>query len=181
MDPDVTFLTNGIEPVLRVLFIAVTGYITLLVLLRFSGQRTLSQMTAFDLVITVTIGSAFGRVLTAREVALVEVVAAFAALIGLQLLVATLWGRSSAMRDRLHPKPALLYLDGEVVTASLRKHHLTEQDLVTAARQDGLGSLEEARAIVLEGNGSFAVISASQYGDGSAVTPLRRQAGVDEG
>lgn len=172
MDPDVTFLSNGLEPVLRVLFITSTGYLTLLVLLRVSGQRTLSQMTAFDLVITVTLGSAFGRVITAREVALVEVVAAFGTLILLQVVVAWLWGRSSAMRDRLHPQPALLYLDGEVVEAALRTHHLTEQDLVSAARQDGLGSLDEVRAIVLEGNGSFAVISASQYGDGAAVRGL---------
>jgi uncharacterized membrane protein YcaP (DUF421 family) len=173
VDPDITFLTNGLEPVLRVLFITVTGYLTLLVLLRVSGQRTLSQMTAFDLVITVTLGSAFGRVITAREVALIEVIAAFGTLILLQVGIAALWGRSGTLRSGLHPQSVLLYHDGEVVTGALRKHHLTEQDLVSAARQDGLGSLEEARAIVLEGNGSFAVISASQYGDGGAVTGLR--------
>jgi hypothetical protein len=32
-----------------------------------------------------------------------------------------------------------------------------------------MGSLEDARAIVLEGNGSFSVISAEQFGEGEAV------------
>jgi uncharacterized membrane protein YcaP (DUF421 family) len=89
VDPDVTFLSNGWVPVARVLFITVTGYLTLLVLLRLSGQRTLAQMSALDLVITVTIGSAFGRVITAREVAVVEVVAAFGALVLLEWVVVT--------------------------------------------------------------------------------------------
>jgi uncharacterized membrane protein YcaP (DUF421 family) len=170
IDPDVTFLSNGLVPVLRVLFIACSGYVTLLVLLRVSGQRTLAQMSAFDLVITVTLGSAFGRVLTAREVALVEVVAAFGALVLLQWLVANLWGRTGRLRRSVDVSPALLYYEGEVVRATMRRHHLTEDDLHTAVRQEGRGSLAGVRAILLEGNGSFAVISDEQFGDGEALS-----------
>jgi ribose/xylose/arabinose/galactoside ABC-type transport system permease subunit len=48
---------------------------------------TVSRMTPFDFVITVTLGSAFGRVLTAQEVALVEVFVAF----GLLVVLASFW------------------------------------------------------------------------------------------
>lgn len=168
-DPDVTFLFNDWTAVVRVVFIAVSGYLTLLVLLRVSGQRTLSQLTSFDLVITVTIGSAFGRVITARDVALVEVVAAFGALIVLQVLVAWAWGRLPRARSFATPTPALLYLDGRFVRREMRRTRMRESDVLAAVRQEGMGSLTDARAILLEGNGTISVISAAQYGDGQAV------------
>lgn len=172
MNADATFLTNGLEPVLRVGFIAATGYLTLLVLLRISGQRTLAQLSAMDLVITVTLGSAFGRVITARDVALTEVVAAFVALVGLQWLVAQLWGRTRRLRRSIAVWPDVVYRDGAPVRSALEDHHLLEEDLHTAARQQGLGSLELVRAIVFEANGQLSVVAKDQYGDGSAVDSI---------
>ena len=166
---DVTFLFNDWEPVWRVLFIAFTGYLTLLVLLRLSGQRTLAQMSSLDFVITVTIGSAFGRVITAREVAVVEVLAAFVALVLLQRMVAYAWGRLPRLRRHIASPPALLYYDGQVIESTMRTNRLREEDLRTAARQSGLGSLEGVKAILLESNGSFAVLTAEQFGDGRVV------------
>lgn len=43
---------------------------------------------------------------------------------------------------------------------------------MTAAREKGLGSLGEAKVIILESEGTFSVISPSQLGDGSAVEVL---------
>ena len=172
-DPDITYLWNGYEPVIRVLFIAFAGYVTLLVLLRLSGQRTLAQMSAMDLVITVTIGSAFGRVITAREVALAEVIAAFGALVLLQVLVAQIWGRTRRLRRSVAVWPTLVFYDGEPIPEALARHHLLEDDLYTAARQQGMGSLESVQAVLFEANGGLTVLSKSQYGDGSAVDSLR--------
>lgn len=169
-DPDVTFLFNDWAPVVRVLFIAVTGYLTLLVLLRVSGQRTLSQLTSFDLVITVTIGSAFGRVITARDVALVEVMVAFGSLVLLQVIVAWIWGRMPRLRRVVTPTPGLLYYDGEVMHREMRRFRLREADLFAAVRQQGMGSLTEVRAILMEGNGALTVLSEAQFGDGRAVS-----------
>jgi uncharacterized membrane protein YcaP (DUF421 family) len=135
MDPDVTFLSNGIVPILRVVFIAVTGYLTLLLLLRVTAQRSLAQLSPVDLIITITLGSAFGRVITAREVALLEVVAAFVTLIALQWLVANLWSRAPRLRDRLNVGPALLYYDGRIIPRTMRRNHLREEDLHLAVRE----------------------------------------------
>lgn len=65
----------------------VLAYVALVVLLRVSGKRTLSKMNAFDLVVTVALGSTLATVLMAKDVALAEGVFAFALLIGLQLFV----------------------------------------------------------------------------------------------
>lgn len=169
---DVTFLFDGWAPIWRILLVGTVGYGALITMLRVARQRTLSRMTPFDFVLTVTLGSAFGRVLTAKDVALAEALAAFALLVVLRWTVAYLRSISPAFGRLVNASPALVYHDGQPIQAAMRRHRLTELDLLLAAREQGLGSLEEAYAIVLEPDGGFAVITPQQLGDASALRPV---------
>jgi uncharacterized membrane protein YcaP (DUF421 family) len=167
---DVQFWWDGWEPLLRILLVGTLGYATLIALLRVSGQRTLARMTPFDFVITVTLGSAFGRVLTATEVSVAEMVLTFALLVGLRWLVAVLRERARWVDHLVDVEPTLLYHRGRVNEPALRRHRLREKDLLSAVRAEGMGSLAEAEAVVLESDGSFSIISPQQVGDASALT-----------
>ena len=90
------FFFNDWQGLLRTLVVGVLAYITLVLFLRFSGKRTLSKMNAFDLVMTVALGSTLATVLLTESVALAEGALAFALLIGLQFVV-TLVQRPSAL------------------------------------------------------------------------------------
>ena len=79
------------QPLLRMLVVGVLAYINLIVLLRISGRRTLSKMNAFDLVVTVALGSTFATILLNKNVSLAQGTLALALLIGLQYLVT--WAR----------------------------------------------------------------------------------------
>jgi uncharacterized membrane protein YcaP (DUF421 family) len=68
----------------------------LVAVLRISGKRTLAKMNAFDLVVTVALGSTLATILLSKDVALAEGVLALAVLVLLQFVVA--W---SAVRSRL--------------------------------------------------------------------------------
>lgn len=166
---EVTFLFREWETIARIALIGVSGYVALLVLVRASGTRTLGQLTPFDAIITVTLGSAFGRVLTAENVGLVEVLATFLVLVMLQWTAAVLQQRVPSVGKLLRPPPLLLLHRGDPLPAAMRRQRVTETDLFTAARESGLGSLAEAEAIILEPDGSFSVITSSQVGDGSAL------------
>ena len=172
---DVIFFYDGWEPILRIALIGVAGYVTLLVLLRASGQRTLARMTPFDFVITVTIGSAFGRVLTAQEVAVAEVVVVFALLVALQWAVVLLRSHLPALGRVLMAEPSLLYRDGWFNQAAMRRHRITQTDLESIVRHNGMGSLREAHAVILEPDGLFAVINPGQVGDAAALEDLTRR------
>lgn len=169
---DVTYLFGGWPAVLRVVFITVTGYVTLLLLLRASGRRPLARMSAFDFIITVTLGSAYGRVVTATEVGLVEAVVGFGMLILLQMWAAFLNERSNVIKRISSEEPALLYHDGQYVQQAMRRHRILEDDLQGVARKNGLGSVHEAVAIILERDGQFSVLTEGKLGDGSALAPL---------
>jgi uncharacterized membrane protein YcaP (DUF421 family) len=169
---DVKFLWDGWEPLARILVVGTLGYVWLVLLLRVTGPRNMAKMTPFDFVITVTLGSAFGRVLTAQEVAVADAVVAFALLVALQWLFATLRRRSGQFARLVDSGPTLLFHAGDVIEDALRRHRLTRSDLHSAARENGLGSLEEVDVIVLQADGTFAVVTAGAMGDGSSVRPF---------
>jgi uncharacterized membrane protein YcaP (DUF421 family) len=160
------FFFDGWAPVVRILVVGTLAYTALVVLLRISGKRTLSRMNSFDVVITVAIGATFGRILTARSIPLLEAVTAFALLIGLQYLVARLQVRSPRFARVLKAEPTLLLHRGRVLHAALHRERLTQAELEGAVRKHGLGSLQEAEAVVLEGDGRLSVIARDDGGDG---------------
>ncbi|MFE7630279.1 DUF421 domain-containing protein [Kocuria sp. NPDC057446] len=171
----VNFFFDGWEPVARILVVGTLGYTALVLLLRVSGKRTLAQMNSFDFVITVAIGASFGRILTAREVSVLEAVTAFVLLITLQHVVATLQLHSRRFNRLVTAEPTLLLHRGEVLHHALRRARITEKELGGAVRKHGLGSLQEAEAVVLEADGTLSVVAPDSAGDGGVLPGTDRR------
>ncbi|WNB84329.1 DUF421 domain-containing protein [Cellulomonas sp. ATA003] len=152
-----------------------------MLLLRGTGPRNMAKMTPFDFVITVTLGSAFGRVLTASEVSLAEALVTFTLLIALQWVFATGRARWPAIARLLDPGATLLYHDGQPMERALRRHRMVESDLHSAAREKGFGSLDEVAAVILQADGTFAVISTDKMGDGASLRPVAAPEGSISG
>lgn len=169
---DLSYFWTGWSPIWHTLLIGSVGYLTLVILLRGTGPRTMAKMTPLDFVIAVTLGSAFGRVVTAVEVSLAQAVLALVLLVLVQWVLAAVRSRWRFMRRLLDSPPVLLYYDGELQEKALRRHRLTELDVHTAARQSGHGSLAEIQAVILHQDGSLGVIAQSSMGDGSSVMPF---------
>lgn len=155
---DVTFFFSGWEALLRIVVVGTAMYIALVVLLRISGSRTLASMNAFDFIVTVAIGSAFGRALTAKGVALSEAVVAFGVLVALQYIVTWFQVRSPFFERAVTTPPALLYFRNQFIEEELRRQRVTKAELRSAVRKKKFGSLEDVEAVVLESSGEFSII-----------------------
>jgi uncharacterized membrane protein YcaP (DUF421 family) len=148
----------GWDGLIRVVVVAVLAYGALVVLLRASGKRTLSKMNAFDLVVTVALGSTLATVILSKDVALAEGVAAFAVLIGLQFVITWLSVRSAAVRRLVKAEPTLLFYRGQFLPDQMRRSRVLEDEVRAAVREQGVAALSEVEAVVLETDGSFAVV-----------------------
>lgn len=152
----------------RVLLVGTLAYVALVALLRVSGKRTLTKMNAFDLVVTVALGSTLATIVLSEDVALVEGVAAFATLIVLQFVVTSLSVRSRRVRQLVKSDPALLFYRGGMLEGALREQRVTEEEVRAAIRAQGKSRLEEVEAVILETDGSFSVLSGAGQVAGSA-------------
>ncbi len=155
----------------RVALVGTLAYVALVVTLRLSGKRTLSKMNAFDLVVTVALGSTLATVLLSKDVALAEGVAAFALLAALQFVVTWSALRSATVRRLVTSEPTLLYFGGQFLDAALRQQRVTRDEVLAAVRADGRPGLGAVAAVVLESDGSLAVVRTTASGD-EALRPV---------
>jgi uncharacterized membrane protein YcaP (DUF421 family) len=149
---------ESFQPLVRVLAVGVPAYLMLVVFLRIAGKRTLSKMNAFDLVVTVAIGSTLANILLSPDVALAEGLVALGLLIALQYVITWTSVRLPAFQGLVKATPRLLALRGELLTGAMRSERVTEAEVEAAVRQSGLPGVGSTHAVVLETDGTLTVI-----------------------
>lgn len=154
----IVFFWNGFVPIFRILIVGTLSFAAIVILLRSTGKRTLASMNAFDFVITITLGSVFGRTLTAQNVALSEVVTVFILLISLQYLIAYLQMHSKKFSKLVTAQPSLLFYQGRFLDRNIKKARLRKDEVLSAARKKGFPGLDEVEAIIMESDSSFSII-----------------------
>ena len=142
----------------RVFVLGVLAYITVVAFLRLSGKRTLSMMDPFDFVITTALGSTLAQTILTKEVTLMDGIASFVVLIGLQFVVTWLGLRFHVVRRLVKPHPKLLFYRGEFLKEVMKGEHVHEVEILAAVRGAGLASLDDVEAVVLEPNSNFSVV-----------------------
>lgn len=152
------FFYDGPEGPLRTVIVGVAAYVVLVVVLRASGKRTLSKMNAFDLVVTVALGSTLATVLLSRDVPLADGIVGFLVLVGMQRLITEGSLRWSAVARLAKSEPRALVYRGRVLHGALRQERVLESELQAAMRAEGIARYEDADLIVLETDGAFTVL-----------------------
>ena len=143
----------------RVVAVGVLAYAALVLVLRISGKRTLAKMNAFDLVVTVALGSALASTLLSRTVPLADGAVAFALLAALQFAVAWVSIRAPWFRRLVKSDPALLVRDGVFLTDAMRRERVDHDEILAAVRNRGISTMNDVGAVVLETDGSFSVLA----------------------
>lgn len=146
------------ENLLRIVIVGVFAYAGLVVLLRTSGKRTLTKLNAFDLIVTVALGSTLATILLSKQTPLADGLTAFALLIFLQFVITSLSVRSDAVRSLVRSEPQLLFLRGDFLHDAMRKERVGEDEVLQAMRSGGYTDPDDAGAVVLETDGSLSIL-----------------------
>lgn len=122
---------NGWDTLIRTLVVGVLAYVGLVLILRMTGKRTLSKPNAFDLVVTVSLGSTLATILLNKEVALAEGIFAFIILCGIQYLVTWSSVRWNWIRNFVKSEPQLLVRNGELLAHAIKNERVTFAEMKT--------------------------------------------------
>ena len=142
----------------RVLVVGTLAYVALVVLLRVSGKRTLTKLNAFDLVVTVALGSTLATVLLSKSVALAEGILALALLVGLQYVIAWLSVRSDRFQALIKSEPTLILHRGRFLPGAMRAQRITREEMLAAMRASGVADPATLEAVVLETDGTISIV-----------------------
>lgn len=153
---------SSTKSLLHIFVVGVFGFIALVTILRVSGNRTLSKMNSFDFIITIALGSTFSSALVDKRTSLADAVFAFSILVGLQWAVTWLSVRYPAFERLVKSRPVLLFERGHFFRDQMRKSHVTEEEVLSGVREQGMDSMKDVEAVYLEGNGKIIATSRSK-------------------
>lgn len=173
---------DGWNGLVRTIIAALVAYAGLVLVLRVSGKRTLSKLNAFDLVVTVALGSTLATILLSADVSLAEGLVALSVLVALQWIVTRTSIGWPGFKRMIRSEPRLLLEDGEFLEKAMNDERVTRSEVAEAVRNEGFGDLSDVAAVVLETDGSMSVISREKAGNRSALRSLakRKSPGRDE-
>ena len=149
---------NGWDSFLRAFIITFLAYISIVILLRVSGKRTLSKMNAFDFIVTIALGSALAAVATNQNVALADGLAVFGVLIFMQFLLTFLSVRIKSFKRLITSQPSMLLYKGELIEENLKKERITIEEITNAVRKKGFSDLNVIDVVILETTGDITAI-----------------------
>ena len=155
-------LFQGWPGIARTILVGTLAYATLVLFLRISGKRTLAKLNAFDLVVTVALGSTLSAVLLQESIAFAEGATALGLLILLQYIVTFASVRSNSMAKAIRSEPTLLVRNGSFCHDAMMRQRITGDEIISAIRSDGRDSLDQVAAVVLESDGSLSIIGKSE-------------------
>ncbi|CCK18050.1 Putative inner membrane protein [Cronobacter universalis NCTC 9529] len=132
-------------------------FILVFLFLKITGRRGVRQMSLFEVLIILTLGSAAGDVAFYDDVPLLPVLVVFVTLGVLYRLVMWLMSCSEKLEDLLEGKPRIIIEDGELAWEKLNRENMTEFEFFMELRTKGVEHLGQVRLAILEANGQISV------------------------
>jgi uncharacterized membrane protein YcaP (DUF421 family) len=133
-------------------------YFFLIIGLRILGRRQMGQLTVFDLVILIVLGSAVETAMIAGDTSLTAGLVSAAALLAANRLLSHFGLRSRRLRRLLGGGPVLLIHNGRFVQENLRKLGLTEEEVRAGIRERECADVADVRYAVQEADGEITVV-----------------------
>lgn len=134
--------------------VLVVGYM----LLRVAGKRAVQQMSSFDLLIVVVLGTAISEPIVTKDLRFaiwysIAVVAIYYVLLKLTLV--------NRLKRILVDRPTVLVRGGDVLEPGLRTVKMTVEELLGKLRVKGFATVRDVELAVMEESGDISVIPAS--------------------
>lgn len=134
-------------------------FFVLFALTRGMRRRALSEMAPFEMLLLIVLGDVVQQGVTQEDFSLTGAVLAastFAFWVGLMT-----WGtwRSAIVRRIVDGVPIVLVQDGEALEKALKLEHMPIEEVLEAARQQGVEHLDDIRLAVLEPSGKISIVT----------------------
>lgn len=133
-------------------------FVFLWFLTRIIGKKELAEISSFELVLLVVIGDLVQQGVTQEDMSVTGAILAtgtIALLVVSMSYVSFRWRRADRVVEGV---PVVIVSDGRMVTESMRLERLTEDEVVSAAREQGIGDVADVRFGVLEPDGKFSFV-----------------------
>lgn len=150
------------SPNLVVCVRSVFAFITLFIYARILGKQQISQLTFFEYVTGITIGSIAASMSTDLTTIGFHHFVGLTTWAALVLIIQVSIIRNRWLSKVLEGEPAIVIQNGHILESNLRMTRYTYSDLMQQLRQKNIFSLTDVEFAILEPNGELSVLPKSQ-------------------
>jgi uncharacterized membrane protein YcaP (DUF421 family) len=140
-------------------FRALVIYVSLMIIFRFSGKRTLSESTPFDFVLLLIIAETTQQALLGQDYSITNALLLIITLVGMDILLSYIkqhWMPASTLIEGL---PLIIVKDGRPLREPMTKSRVDDEDVLSAARErQGLTRMDQIEYAVLERTGTISIV-----------------------
>lgn len=159
---------------LEVIFRSTVMFTILLLTLKLAGKRGVKQLSIFETVIIIALGSAAGDPMFYEDVGIVPAAIVFLVIIILYRSVTWLTGKSKKFEEFIEGKTECLINDGKFSISSFKKETLAQDEFFAELRIKSIEHLGQVKHAFIETSGEISVFyyEDKDVGYGLPILPL---------
>ena len=144
--------------ILYIVVLSLGSIIAIFLLTKLMGYRQMSQMSMFDYVNGITMGSIAAEMATSLDTGFEKPLVAMIVYALVSLLLSTVSSKSIKARRMLEGAPLVLLDNGEIYRHNLRKAKIDVSELLVQCRINGYFDISKLQTAILEGNGKISFL-----------------------
>lgn len=144
--------------ILRIVILSLGSLTTLFILTKIMGDRQMSEMSMFDYINSITIGSIAAEMATSLDDDFREPLVAMAVYGLVSCGISYLTCKSMVLRRIFEGHSLIMYQDGQLFERNLLKAKVDVDEFLAMCRVSGYFDLEDIHTAILEANGKLSII-----------------------
>lgn len=143
--------------VLEVIFRSTVMFVILLLTLKLAGKRGVKQLSVFETVIIIALGSAAGDPMFYEDVGIIPAAVVFLVIIILYRSLTWLTGKSKKFEEFIEGKTECLISEGKFSITSFKKESLAQDEFFSELRIKSIEHLGQVKNAFIETSGEISV------------------------
>lgn len=144
--------------ILYIIALSLGSILAIFILTKLMGYRQMSQMSMFDYIIGITIGSIAAEMATSLEEDFIQPLTAMIVYAVAALTLAFITSKSIKARRVIEGEPLVLLSHGELYRCNLKKAKMDVAEFLAQCRVNGYFDVSKLECAILEGNGKISFL-----------------------
>lgn len=132
-------------------------FIVIVIGLRLLGKRGIKQLSVFELVAIIGLGSAAGDPMFYKDVGILPAILVFVVVITLYTIVVYFVGKNKGFESLVEGKPVCLIQEGAFSIKNFKKEALGEDEFFAELRMQGVSQLGQIEEAIVESSGNISI------------------------
>ena len=147
------------NPILDIIIRSAAVYFFMMIALRLTGKKQLSQLNTTDVILILLISNAVQNAMVGNNTSLLGGIIAASVLFIINFILRKLMYKYRKLGEFLQEKPEILIHDGKLDFKILSKLDITSNELKEAMREHGVENFDQVKLAMLEVDGNISIIS----------------------